>query len=105
MNDPEQPKAFRTLRGFINGEEPDQENYFCFSATLRIHGDNLPFEEISQQLGVKPTRTHRKGERRGPNSPPYRYDAWHFQTALPESEPLEHHIESLWLIVKPEVEY
>lgn len=105
MHDSEHPKAFRTLRGFINGEEPDEENYFCFSATLRIHGDNLPFEEISQRLGVKPTRTHRKGERRGPNSPPYRDDAWHFQPSLPESEPLELHIESLWSVVKPEVEY
>jgi hypothetical protein len=105
MHDLEHLKAFRTLRGFITGEEPDEENYFCFSATLRIHGDNLPFEEISQRLGIRPTLTHRKGERRRPNSPPYRDDAWHFQPALPESEPLEYHIESLWSVVKPEVEY
>jgi hypothetical protein len=34
--------AVRTLRGFLKGEEPDEANYFCFSATLRIHGDDIP---------------------------------------------------------------
>ena len=39
MADSDQPKMFRTLRGFLNGEEPDEANYFRFSAMLRIHGD------------------------------------------------------------------
>jgi hypothetical protein len=32
MAEADQPKAFRTLRGFLNGEEPDEANYFHFSA-------------------------------------------------------------------------
>jgi hypothetical protein len=93
------------LRGFLNGKEPEEENYFCYCATLRIHGDGVPFEEISQRLGVQPTHLHRKGERRGPKSPPYRDEAWQFEPSLPETEPLERHIEALWEVVEPAVDY
>lgn len=105
MDDPKEPRVFRTLRGFLDGEEPDEENYFHYSATLRIHGENVPFEEISQRLGVQPTHFRRKGERRGPRSPAYRDDAWHFQPSLPETEPLERHLEALWEVVRPHVGY
>jgi hypothetical protein len=96
---------FRTLRGFLNGEEPDEANYFCFSATLRVHGDGVPFVEIGEQLGVEPTHVHRKGERRGPLAPAWRDDAWQFQPTLAETEPLERHIEALWQVVRPQVDY
>ncbi|MHB8901773.1 MAG: DUF4279 domain-containing protein [Thermoguttaceae bacterium] len=105
MSDDDEPNVFRALRGFLNGEEPEEAHYFLFSATLRIHGDDVPFEEISQRLGVQPTHLHRKGERPGPRSPGYRDDAWQFQPSLPESEPLERHIEALWQIVRPHVGY
>ena len=105
MTDSNEPKMFRTLRGFLDGEEPNEANYFCFSATLRIHGDDLPFDEISQRLGVQPTRLHRKGDRPGPRSPGYRDDAWQFQPSLPETEPLERHIQALWQVVRPHVEF
>jgi Domain of unknown function (DUF4279) len=105
MNDSNEPRMFRTLRGFLNGEEPYEANYFHFSATLRIHGEEVPFEEISRRLGVQPTNLHRKGERRRPTSPVYRDDAWQFQSSLPETEPLERHIEALWEMVRPHVEY
>src|SRR5262245_48973549 len=105
MTDSDEPKMFRTLRGFLNGEEPDEANYFRFSAMLRIHGDDVPFEEISQRLGVQPTHLHRKGQRRGPGSPGYRDDAWQFQPSLLEAESLERHIEALWQVLRPHVEY
>jgi hypothetical protein len=104
-DDPDKPEMFRTLRGFLNGEEPDEANYFRFSATLRIHGDDVPFEEIGQRLAVEPTHLHRKDEHRGPRSPAWRDDAWHFEPALPETEPLERHIEALWAVVRPHVSY
>jgi hypothetical protein len=54
---------------------------------------------------LEPTYVHRKGERRGPKSPPRNDDAWHFSPKLSESEPLEQHIQLLWQVVKPKVEY
>ncbi len=98
MNDSSKPRVFRTLKGAMSGEDSDEPTYFAFMASLRIHGDNLPFEEISARLGVKPTMMRRKGERRSPESPVYLDDAWHFQPALPESAPLEQHIDALWQI-------
>jgi uncharacterized protein DUF4279 len=105
MNDSSKPRVFRTLKDAMRGEESDEPTYFAFMASLRIHGDNLPFEEISARLGVKPTMVRRKGERRSPKSAVYPDDAWHFQPALPESAPLEQHVDALWQIVKPHVEY
>lgn len=93
------------MRGAIRSEEPDEPTYFAYRAGLRIHGDGLPFEEIRKQLGVAPTSTHRKGERRRPKSPPYYDDAWHFQPALPEVAPFAQHIEALWEVLKPHVHY
>ena len=104
MADFDDPQMFRRLSGF-NGEEPDEANYFHFSATLRIHGDHILFDEISQRLAVQPTHVHRKGERRGPKSPAFGEDAWHFRPSLLETEPLERHIEALWQVVRPEIDY
>ncbi len=89
----DESRVFRTLRGFLSGEEADEENYFRFSATLRIHGDGVPFDEISRRMGVEATYFHHKGEKRGPKSPAYRDDAWHYRPSIPETEPLERHIE------------
>lgn len=105
MNESEENKIFRTLRGFLEGEEPDEDNYFHFSATSRIHGDCIPFEEFNRELGVKPTHYHKKGERPDPKSPSYRDDAWHFQPSLSENEPLEHHIDELWKVIQPNIGY
>jgi hypothetical protein len=105
MTHPSDPKVFRTLKGSMRGEEPHEPTYFAFMASLRIHGDALPFAEITSRLGVQPTMIHRKGERRAPKSPPYLDDAWHFQPALPESAPLGQHIDALWQVVKPHVPY
>ena len=105
MNDSEAPKTFRTLKGVLNGEEPDEPSYFCFSATLRIHGENIPFDEITNRLCVQPTHIHKKGDRRSQLHEGYNDDAWHFMPLLPETESLERHIEALWQVVKPEVAY
>ena len=105
MDGSDQPETFRTLRGFLAGHEPDGPNYFKFSATLRVHGDLVPFAEIEQELGVAPTHLHRKGERRGPRSPEYRDDAWHYEPPVPETEPLARHLDALWAVVRPAAEY
>lgn len=104
MTSDEPPKTYRTLRGYLEGEEPAEENYFHHSATLRIHGDNVPFEELSQRLGVQPTHIHRRGVKRQ-SGVPWRDDAWHFQPPLAETEPLGRHLEALWSVVRPHVDY
>jgi Domain of unknown function (DUF4279) len=105
MSEAEDPKAFRTLRGAIQGDEPDEPEYFAYMAVFRIQGDNLPFEEVSKQLAIEPTEMLRKGERRGPKSPPYKFDAWRLESALPDTEPLERHIDALWKVLKPHAQY
>jgi hypothetical protein len=101
----DQPRSFRTLRGFFNGCEPDEPNEFKYSATLRIHGEGVPFAELTERLSVQPTHIHRKGETRGPRSPAWRDDAWHYKPPLAETEPLECHINALWGVVRPHVVY
>lgn len=98
-------EAFRTLRGFVAGEANEELLYFHLSATLRIHGDGVPFDEISRLLGVEPTHSHRKGEQRRQDSVPYREDAWHLRAPLSETEPLQLHLDALWQIVEPQVAY
>jgi hypothetical protein len=105
MEGSEKPNMFRTLRGLIDGHEPAEPNYFKFSAALRIHGESVPFEEIEQALRVAPTHIHRKGELRGPRSPAYRDDAWHYEPPVPQSDPLASHLDELWSVVRPAVEY
>ncbi len=105
MNDPQKPVFFRTLRGFLDGDEPQEPIYFSFSATMRIRGDGIPFEEIGHPLCVQPTNLHRKGERLSARAPVYRDDAWHFKPSLSEDQPLRHHIDALWQVVQPQLDF
>src|SRR5215510_13484357 len=98
-------KSFSTLRGFLRGTERQEETYFSYSATLRISGDIPDLERISSRLGLKPTHSHLKGERRGTRSVPYRHDVWSYSPAIEESEPLDSHISALWSVLKPHKRY
>lgn len=85
--------------------EDDEPSYFAYSATLRIHGTALPFDEIAKALGVGPTHQHKAGEKSRPLSRRYKDDAWHFTVPLPEGTELTEHLRKLWQTVKPHVEY
>jgi hypothetical protein len=98
-------RCFRTLRGFLDGEEPDEENFFAHRATLRIFGQIPDVSEISASLGIEPTRVHRVGERRGDKSPPYKQDMWSFTPPLPEERPLGEHIDALWSAIRDKKAY
>jgi hypothetical protein len=98
-------ETFRTLRGFLTGTDPDEEEYFAYSATLRIFGEITDLAEISSRLGLQPTDTHRKGEKKGPRSPGFRHDMWAYSPPLDKSEPLENHIDALWKTLKPHKQY
>jgi len=44
----------------------DEPVYRRFSASLRIFGGNLDFDEFSRTLELTPTHSHRKGTQRSP---------------------------------------
>ena len=96
----DEPKGFRTLPRFLDGREPDEETYFAYSATLRIMGVLPDLQLITNTLGLTPTQALRKGQRVGPRSAPLEHDCWHYRPDVPESEPLEVHINALWSAVK-----
>ena len=98
-------KLFRTLRGFLSGKEKPAENYFKYSATLRIAGENLDFNEINRVLNLLPTYIHRKGGKPGPRSPQFKADMWAYKSSISEERPLEEHIDSLWSDIKHAKEY
>jgi len=78
---------------------------FFYSATLRIWGDIPDADGITRRLSVRPTHTHRKGDRRGPRSPPYQHDMWSYRAPVEETRPLEEHIMALWEAVRPNLAY
>ena len=98
-------KRFRTLRGFLAGRERDEDTYFAYSATVRIFGDITNMDEISTELGLQPTDSHRKGGRLGPRSAGYRHDMWSYSPPLDKHEPLHKHIDALWLVLKSHKRY
>jgi hypothetical protein len=101
----EDQKSFRTLRGFLNGDEPNEDTYFAYSATLRIFGVIPDLDAISKMLGLTPTQALHKGDRVRPRSAPLKHDCWHYQPPVPETEHLEVHINALWSIIKPHRDY
>jgi Domain of unknown function (DUF4279) len=98
-------KSFRTLRAFVEGTEPDEPNYYAYSASLRIFGDALDFDEITRTLRIEPTGTYRKGTRKGQRSPPYSHDMWTLSPNLPEERPLAEHIDALWAAIRHGEDY
>ncbi len=88
-----------------NESEGDEPSYYDYSATLRIHGARLPFDAISDTLGIEATHKHRHGEQGRFGARRYVDDAWHFTVAIDEQRELTHHLRELWRIVKPHVEY
>jgi len=98
-------ETFRTLRGFLAGEEPDEKTYFAYSATLRIFGDGVNFNEITARLGLQPTTVHRKGEKPDPRHAGYRHDMWSYTPSLDKARTLAEHIDALWKDLKPHKGY
>lgn len=96
-------KTFRTLRGFVDGDEPeDYEPKSSYQAMLRISSeDRLDFAAISASLGLEPTATRRRGDRAGPRSPPAKHDLWMYRAPVSEEQELHEHIDALWVALEP----
>lgn len=93
-------KTDRTIRGFLTGQEPDEEPVFHYSATLRIFGEKLDFEDITSHLGKAPTRIHRKDERKGVDSPVFKQDYWLYCPPIEKGRKFHEHIDALWADIK-----
>ena len=86
--------------------EVDEPVYFSnFKASLRITGDGLDFDEISQTLGLTPTTTRRKGVTPGSHKPPREHDLWLYTAPVARDRPLDEHIMALWDAVRPHMSY
>jgi hypothetical protein len=105
MIKPRDNEGFRTLRGFLDGREPDEANYFAYSATLRIFGNIPHLDDITLRLGTAPTTAHRRGDRPKPDSPPWKDDMWSYTAQVSENEPLHVHIDTLWNIFREHRKY
>lgn len=46
---------------------------------LGVYGENLDPPDVTAIIGREPTSAHRKGDRRGPRSPPYKGGAWFYE--------------------------
>src|SRR5690349_15692863 len=84
----------------IHSEEPV---FRRFRASLRIAGEGLDFEEISQRLGLAPTHHHWKGEAHGRGS--RQQDMWLYEAPIDRERPLDEHIMALWDAVRPHIAY
>lgn len=59
--------------------------------------DNL--DEITEIVGVKPTHTHKKGDKRSERAQPYKSDMWCYEPMVNEEEPLSKHLNALWAAI------
>jgi AraC-like DNA-binding protein len=70
---------------------------FRYGASWRIFANIPDINEISRNLGVSPTYTHRKGDRRFRTAPEsFEHDMWLYEVPLKDTEPLHVHIDALW---------
>lgn len=88
-------------------KEFEENYYFCFSATLRISGKEVPFEEITKTLELEPTYTHKEGTPVHVNRPKqlWEFDMWSYKIPVVEEEALDIHIQALWQKLKPHKGY
>jgi Domain of unknown function (DUF4279) len=82
-------------------ESDSDKPYFCYSATLRVMGDGINFEELETQIGVQATEKYKKGTSRRPGSPPAAHDMWLYKAPVAEHQLLGDHINALWKTIEP----
>jgi len=68
MTEPAGPKS--KIVAEVGGQP--EESGVC----VALYGDDLDPDDVTERLGCKPTSSHRRGDRKGPQSPPYPRGAW-----------------------------
>ncbi|HYE73065.1 MAG TPA: DUF4279 domain-containing protein [Blastocatellia bacterium] len=96
-------KSYSRLSDFLEDGEEDVPLFFACSASLRIMGNNIPFADIENTLGLKGSHKHRRGESRGKKT--YEEDLWTLSSPLPEEEPLAKHLDWLWEHLHQHINY
>jgi hypothetical protein len=88
-------------------EQPDidEPSYFNYSATLRIFGRIPDLDDLTRNLGVRPSHSHRADERRSPVAQPYKHDMRIYEAPVREAEPLHVHIDTLWETIREHKRY
>lgn len=105
MNDADSERQYRTLQGALSGEEANEPRYFSYSATLRVFGMIPDLDDLTGQLGIKPTHSHHRGDRRQPTAEPNKHDMWLYRAPVDKEEPLHVHIDALWSCFKEKKGY
>lgn len=72
-----------------------------YSATFRVHGDDVNFTELENVLGITATHSHRGGAQRTNREAPWPDDAWHLEAEVEAASPLERHLHWLWSRLMP----
>lgn len=85
--------------------QQDEPCWFRYSASLRIFGVISELDEISRNLGLAPTHSHRRGDRRTPAADPSEYDMWAYTATVNRQCSLHEHIDALWGAIRPHKDY
>ena len=83
--------------------EETSEYYKFYSASFRIIGEDLPFEEIEKTLNLTATYEHQKGDKRGKQI--LQDDRWILECPLSEDKEVGEHLEWLWSKLSPQKQY
>jgi len=81
----------------------DEEFYFCYSASLRIHSEEgLDFERIKSNILLEPDHEHKIGDKANPKSKRvYSNDMLMFKSGLKKEDSLNSHLIALWEKLEP----
>lgn len=74
------------------------------SASIRIFGVDLDLDGISNQLGIQPSESHRKGDR-SLTARSYSEDMWRIDSPYPKTVPLEVHLSWLRQALLPRYDF
>ena len=78
--------------------------YFNFDASLRVFGQIDDLSEIFRIVGIEPTHSHKKGEKRTEISAPYEHDMWIYTPPIEGIEKLSVHLDTLWGVIRPNID-
>ncbi|HEU0293709.1 MAG TPA: DUF4279 domain-containing protein [Anaerolineales bacterium] len=77
------------------------------SVTLRIFEPGLLPEDVTQNLGITPDRTHRQGDfpKGNPKYSAYKHGMWSLKSRIPADKSLEDHLDSIITLLEPKQSY